>query len=246
MWHFIPHDIEQSMLAAIRAFGPDVVAADHDDQPPLDQVSMGRRLVRLAFGADKQPGDLPEVLAALIADPDGSDAKDELVQRAFAAFNADPAKVKLADAMLGELYRQRADTGDARELMNLAEFLGPTDPQGAISAYRRAIDAGYPHAMINLALFLEREVGDTDAALAVHRHGELAGRVQPQEREAHRHRGSRHWPARAAEHTDLPDGSAYRLLEGRAERDSPHPQVFPMAPRVVTTGDERHVHKGRR
>lgn len=180
MWRFLPRDIELSMLAAIRAFGPNVVTADPDDHAPLDELGLGLRLVRLAFGAEQQGGDLPQVLAALIASPRSSDAKDEFVHRAFAAFNADPAKVAAADAMIVELYRRRADTGDYQAALDLAELLAPTDPQAAIVAYQRAIDTGNPQAMIHLAWFLERKVGDNEAALAVLRqaagtqHAELA------------------------------------------------------------------------
>jgi len=41
-------------------------------------------------------GELPEVVATLLADPDSEAAREELVHRAFAALNADPAKVVAA------------------------------------------------------------------------------------------------------------------------------------------------------
>jgi hypothetical protein len=69
MWQFLPEEIELSMVAAIRAFGPEVVAAGDDGPVRLDREGVGRAMVHLVFGTDEGGGELPEVLAALSVTP---------------------------------------------------------------------------------------------------------------------------------------------------------------------------------
>jgi hypothetical protein len=76
MWQFLPEEIELSMVAAIRALGPEVVSAEDDWPVRLDREGLGREMVHLVFGADEGGGELPEVLAALVSDPDSQDARE--------------------------------------------------------------------------------------------------------------------------------------------------------------------------
>jgi TPR repeat protein len=175
MWQFLPEQIELSMVAAIRALGPEVLAAGADGPVELDREGVGRKMVHLVFGTDEGGGELPEVVAALVSDPDSRDAREELVHRAFAAFNADPGKVAAANALIAGLYRRRADDGDVDALVELGDFLSWADPEAARAAYQQAIDTGYLPAMFDLARHLQRVSGDHDAALAVYRQAVGAG-----------------------------------------------------------------------
>ena len=71
-------------------------------------------------------------------------------------------------AMIAACYRDRAGRGDVQALVDLGDFPGSVDPEGARAAYQQAIYAGHVQALIRLGAFLHERFGDNHAALAVY------------------------------------------------------------------------------
>lgn len=127
----------------------------------------GRQLLSLIFGP--QGGQrLPDVLTELARDPDSRQALAKLEHQASVAFEADPAMASEAAAVIAAFYRQRADAGDVKALVELGDFLYWDEPAAARAAYQEAIDAGHLHALIDLAKVLRNVLNEEEAALAVY------------------------------------------------------------------------------
>jgi hypothetical protein len=129
--------------------------------------TVGRQLLSLIFGLQGDQG-LPDVLAGLARDPGNRQALAELKHQAFEAFEADPAMASEAAAVIAAFYRQRADAGDVKALVELGGFLYWDEPEAARAAYQEAIDAGHLHALIDLAKVLYNVLEDEETALAVY------------------------------------------------------------------------------
>lgn len=108
------------------------------------------------------------MLAQLARDPHSRQALAELEHQVSEAFEADPTRASEAAAVIAAFYRQRADAGDAEALAELGDFLYWDEPEAARAAYQEAIEAGHPHAMIDLAKVLYNIFEDEEAALTVY------------------------------------------------------------------------------
>jgi tetratricopeptide (TPR) repeat protein len=137
------------MLAALRAFGPAVLASGDDDVTPADRPAIpdravvGRRLAQLVFGV--APGDgreLPPALAAVLADFDSELARADLEDQSYKALRTDPATADAAAAVIAAFYRRQATGGDPRALVELADFLRWDEPEAARTAYQQALGSG--------------------------------------------------------------------------------------------------------
>ncbi len=93
----------------------------------------------------------------------------------FEVFGADPAMASEASAVIAAFYRQRADAGDVEALAELGDFLYWDEPAAARAAYQEAIEAGHPHAMIDLAKVLRNVLDDEETALAVYEQAAASG-----------------------------------------------------------------------
>ena len=115
------------------------------------------------------------MLTELARDPDSRQALAKLEHQASVAFEADPAMASEAAAVIAAFYRQRADAGDVKALVELGDFLYWDEPAAARAAYQEAIDAGHLHALIDLAKVLRNVLNEEEAALAVYEQAAASG-----------------------------------------------------------------------
>jgi tetratricopeptide (TPR) repeat protein len=169
LWSFLAGQVTPFMVPTIRVLGREVLAAGEEGMALPDSEAVGRGLLRLVFGAGDGGPELPTVLAGLIADPDSQAAAAELTDCLHQVFNADPGMASAAAAMIARFYRRQADGGDVQALVDLGDLMYWDEPEAARAAYREAIDAGYLHALIDLAMVLRNVLDDEDAAAAVYR-----------------------------------------------------------------------------
>jgi tetratricopeptide (TPR) repeat protein len=174
VWHFLPDSAAPFMVAAVRRPGSDGFRDGQADLAAPSREAVGRQLLSLIFGLQGDQ-DLPDVLARLARDPHSRQALAELGHHAFEAFEADPAMASEAAAVIAAFYRQRADAGDTAALAELGDFLYWDEPEAARAAYREAIEAGHPHAMIELAKVLYNIFEDEEAALTVYEQAAASG-----------------------------------------------------------------------
>lgn len=152
------------IAAALSTYGD--TPPDGDAGAQADTAAgLGRWLLREIFGNRAQGEDMPAPLAALIADPGGSGARDALEMLVHDALYADPGlQAAAADALVG-LYRGQIDAGNSQAMVDLGDLLrAEDDPEGARAAYQQAIDAGNTHAMIDMARLLHGDLGDAECA----------------------------------------------------------------------------------
>ncbi len=169
MWSFLAGQVTPFMVPAIRVLGREVLAAGEEGMALPDSEAVGRGLLRLVFGAGDGGPALPTVLAGLIADPDSQAAAAGLTDCLNQVFNADPGMASAAAAMIARFYRRQADGGDVQALVDLGDLMYWDEPEAARAAYREAVDAGYLHALIDLAMVLRNVLDDEEAAVAVYR-----------------------------------------------------------------------------
>jgi tetratricopeptide (TPR) repeat protein len=156
------------MVAAIRVFGPAALAADDDGDIQPSREAVGRRLLRLVFGAPESGQRFPSALADMLADPDGGPALDELARRARETFDSDPATASEAAAVIASFYRRQADAGDVDALLALGHLLYWDEPEAARAAYQQAVETGHLPALLELARVLRNVLDDGPSALAVY------------------------------------------------------------------------------
>ena len=156
------------MVAAVRAYQQEVLAAENERADPGSRGDVGRDLLHMVFGTQDRGQEFPSVLAAILADPDSELAQADLMQQADEAFESDPAMTAAAAARISEFYRRQADAGNLHALVDLGDFQYWDEPRAARAAYQEAIDAGHLHAMIDLAKVLCNVINEEDAALAVY------------------------------------------------------------------------------
>lgn len=152
------------MLAAVRAFGTDVLsgrpAADSGLPEPV-----GRELFRLIFADRAQPDDLDRQLAALARDPDDDAAQDMLEGLVSEAIDDDQGVAHAVLEMLTVFYQRQGHVGNTQALADLGDMLyWEDDFDGAKAAYQQAISAGRHEALIGMA-FLYRRAGAARACL---------------------------------------------------------------------------------
>ena len=170
MWDFLPEEATPFVVAAVRMPGPDGQAG----RAVPGREAAGLQLLSLIFGP--QGGQrLPDVLTELARDPDSRQTLAKLEDQASVAFEADPAMASEAAAVIAAFYRQRADAGDVKALVELDDFLYWDEPVAARAAYQEAIDAGHLHALIDLAKVLRNVLNEEEAALAVYEQAAASG-----------------------------------------------------------------------
>jgi hypothetical protein len=70
VWDFLADEATPFMAAAVREFGREVLAAEHESATSQNRQAAGRQVLRLVFGAQE----FPQVLADVILDPDSERA----------------------------------------------------------------------------------------------------------------------------------------------------------------------------
>ena len=174
MWSFLPGEAAPFVAAAVRVLGSDAFSDGRAGRAVPSREAVGRQLLSLIFGL--QGGQrLPGVLAELARDPGSLQALVELEHQVFEAFEADPARVPRAVAVIAAFYRQRADAGDVGALVELGDFLYWDEPAAARAAYQEAIEAGHLHALIDLAKVMGNVLEDEEAALGVYEQAAASG-----------------------------------------------------------------------
>ena len=168
MWDFLAEEAGPFIVAAVRGFGSDVLADGGDRPAGSDREAVGRQLLRLLAGTQRESGEFAARLADLAADPDRELALEELSAVADRILEADPGLAVRAAEVITGFYRGQADAGSSQALVDLGDFLYWEAPEAARAAYQRAIDAGHRHALLDLAKVLHVVVGDDDAALAAY------------------------------------------------------------------------------
>jgi TolA-binding protein len=190
-WRFLPEAAAPLMLAAIRALGAQALSRPVTDEP-MTAETCGSRLLQLVFADRTQARGGPALTPVSGRDRDDGQRRAELETLASDAFGDDPAAADRAADLIAAYHRQRADGGDVQALVNLGDFLYWDRPEAARAAYQDAIDGGYLHALIDLALLLESRFADEDAAFAAYRQAIAHG--QPDlAAEAMYELGSRSW-----------------------------------------------------
>jgi tetratricopeptide (TPR) repeat protein len=174
VWSFLPDEATPFVVAAVRLLGPDAFSDGQAGRAEPSREAVGRQLLSLIFGL-RGGQRLPDVLADLARGPDSRQALDELEHHMFEAFEADPARASEAAAVIAAFYRQRADAGDVGALVELGDFLYWDEPVAARAAYQEAIEAGHPHAMIDLAKVLHNVLEDEETALTVYEQAAASG-----------------------------------------------------------------------
>lgn len=148
------------MAAAVQAYGSAVLGSGDSVCAAADAV-LGRELLREIFRVESS---LPDVLTALIANPDDRDAVAALRSRVNAALRDDPVLEARLTAMLAASCRREFAAGNTRAMAKLGHLLRWDDPDAARSVYQQAVDAGEVHALIDLARHLFRDAGDAAGA----------------------------------------------------------------------------------
>jgi TPR repeat protein len=161
---FLSEQLTPHMAAAARVYGEAVL--DADQEASLDpQATLGRRLLQEIFGVRDSNGQLPDVVQALIMDPEDSMAGEALEGHVQGALTDDPALAAVLAETLTRFYRREIDAGNIRAMMDLGDLLrGQDDPDGARAAYQQAIDSGNTHALIDLGHLLRGALGDPEGA----------------------------------------------------------------------------------
>ncbi|HEY0937035.1 MAG TPA: hypothetical protein VGD91_25275 [Trebonia sp.] len=162
MWAFLPAETVPFVVAAVQVADPDTFSSGQAAGPSREAA--GQQLLSLIFGLQDGHG-WPGPLAGLARNPQDRQALTELERKAAEAFEADPATAGQAAAVIAAFYRQRADAGNVRALVELGDFLYRDEPEAARAAYREAADAGYLPALIDLARLLHEGL-EKEAALA--------------------------------------------------------------------------------
>ena len=163
---FPPNEVERAIQAAIGAFGAEVLAPGPDGEV-LALESVGRRVLRLAFGPDD--GELPRDRARPGPRSGQRGRRRGTVSRGGRGAEPRPGQGVAARDLIVGLCRRRAAAGDAQALVELGDLLRRDDPEGARAAYQQAVDAGHRRALFDLAEVTRKLAGGDDATLAFYR-----------------------------------------------------------------------------
>jgi tetratricopeptide (TPR) repeat protein len=154
------------MLAAVRTYGGAALTADVDTSPNTG-AALGQRLLLEIFGAQAARGQLPALVAALIADVDDPALQDALEIEVYDAMYGDNRLEIVARETMIEFLRRQIEAGSAEAMVRLGDLLRwQGDLDGASVACRQAFDSGDAHAMIDLARLLRGDLGDGEGARA--------------------------------------------------------------------------------
>ncbi len=153
------------LVAAARAYGPDVLAAAPVAEPG-SPAELGRALLAELFGTRPAGGALPAVAAAVVARPDDAAALDALGDEVAGALD-DPRRQAAVITVLTRFYQRGIEAGRTEAMVGLGELRQALDDaEGARAAYQQAAGAGDERAMLRLADLLMAELGDAGGARA--------------------------------------------------------------------------------
>ncbi|MFC6083461.1 hypothetical protein [Sphaerisporangium aureirubrum] len=94
-------EVSPYVTAAVSAYGGAVLARAQDDAAEVT-VGWGRRILQRIFGADPAPGETPEAVRDLAADPGNPDLQAVLRVRILKALDADAELAAEVRRMLAE------------------------------------------------------------------------------------------------------------------------------------------------
>lgn len=154
------------MVAAVRAYGPDVLASA-DSAGGDAEAALGREVLSAVFGAWRSAGSLDAVLADLAAHPANADALAALTNLVDEALDEAPELETAFTQELAGFYRREFETGRPQAMADLGDLLQFRAPQEAQAAYWQAVAAGHIHGLIDLAR-LHEYLGDLKAARATY------------------------------------------------------------------------------
>ncbi len=174
MWSFLPEEALPFIVVAVGVPGWDAFGNGDAGLRVDSREAVGRQLLSLVFGLRAGQGH-PGVLDELARDPGSRQALGELDHLVHMAFQGDPALAAEGAAVIAAYYRQRAGAGDVEALVELCHFLYWDEPEAARAAFQEAVEAGYLHAMINVAKVLSNVLEDEEAALAAYEQAAASG-----------------------------------------------------------------------